>query len=90
MMKKINSAAELNQLQEAAKKRIDPDQPCIALCTGTGCLAYGTQKLVDKFREEIQARNLEDKVTIRTTGCHGFVNAGRWPSFIRRRFSTSE
>jgi len=75
-MKKINSAAELNQLQEAAKKRIDPDQPCIALCTGTGCLAYGTQKLVDKFREEIQARSLEDKVTIRTTGCHGFCERG--------------
>ena len=75
-MKKINSAADLKQLQEEVKKRTDPEKPCIALCTGTGCLAYGTQKLVDRFREEIQTRNLQDQVTIRTTGCHGFCERG--------------
>jgi NADH-quinone oxidoreductase subunit F len=76
MMKKINSPAELQKLQEEAKQRIDPEKPCIAFCTGTGCLAYGTQKLVDKFREEINSRNIGDQVYIRNTGCHGFCERG--------------
>ena len=76
MMKKINSPAELQKLQEEAKQRVDPEKPCIAFCTGTGCLAYGTQKLVDKFREEIDSRNIGDQVYIRNTGCHGFCERG--------------
>jgi NADH-quinone oxidoreductase subunit F len=76
MMKKIKSAAQLKQLQEEAKQRIDPKKPCVAFCTGTGCLAYGTQKLVDKFREEIENRKLGDQIYIRNTGCHGFCERG--------------
>ncbi len=75
-MKKIKSPGELLNFQEEVKKRIDPDKPCIAICTGTGCMAYGTQKLVDRFKEEIKKRNLEDKISIRTTGCHGFCEKG--------------
>ncbi len=76
MMKKIKSPADLIKLQEAAKQRFDPEKPCIAFCTGTGCLAYGTQKLVDTFKEEIVNRNLGDRVYIRNTGCHGFCERG--------------
>jgi len=76
MMKKIKSPADLTKLQEAAKQRFDPEKPCIAFCTGTGCLAYGTQKLVDTFKEAIVNRNLGDRVYIRNTGCHGFCERG--------------
>jgi NADH:ubiquinone oxidoreductase subunit F (NADH-binding)/(2Fe-2S) ferredoxin/Pyruvate/2-oxoacid:ferredoxin oxidoreductase delta subunit len=76
MMKKIKSPADLTKLQEAAKQRFDPEKPCIAFCTGTGCLAYGTQKLVDTLKEEIVKRNLGDRVYIRNTGCHGFCERG--------------
>jgi NADH-quinone oxidoreductase subunit F len=76
MMKKIKSPADFTKLQEAAKQRFDPEKPCIAFCTGTGCLAYGTQKLVDTLREEIVKRNLGDRVYIRNTGCHGFCERG--------------
>jgi len=75
-MKKIKSPADLTKLQEAAKQRFDPEKPCIAFCTGTGCLAYGTQKLVDTLKEEIVKRNLGDRVYIRNTGCHGFCERG--------------
>jgi len=75
-MKKIKSPADLIKLQEAAKQRFDPEKPCIAFCTGTGCLAYGTQKLVDTLKEEIVKRNLGDRVYIRNTGCHGFCERG--------------
>jgi len=76
MTNKINSPAELKELQQKAQKRIDPQKPCIAICTGTGCLAYGTQNLVDTLRTEIDQRNLSDQVSIRTTGCHGFCERG--------------
>jgi len=76
MMKKIKSPADLTKLQEAAKQRFDPEKPCIAFCTGTGCLAYGTQKLVDTLKDEIVKRNLGDRVYIRNTGCHGFCERG--------------
>lgn len=76
MKKKINSPEELKKLQEDIRKSLDPDKPCIAICAGTGCLAYGTQKLVDNFKAEIEKKNLREKVTIRTTGCHGFCEKG--------------
>ncbi len=76
MMKKIKSPADLTKLQEAAKQRFDPENPCIAFCTGTGCLAYGTQKLVDTLKEEIANRNLDDRVYVRESGCHGFCERG--------------
>ncbi len=75
-MKKIKSPGDLLALQQKIKERIDPEKPCIAICTGTGCMAYGTQKLVDRFKQEIKERNLEDKISIRTTGCHGFCEKG--------------
>jgi NADH-quinone oxidoreductase subunit F len=76
MMKKIKSPADLEKLQETAKQRIDPEKPCVAFCTGTGCLAYGTQKLVDTFKEEIAKRGLGDRMYVRNTGCHGFCERG--------------
>lgn len=75
-MKKIKSPAALESYQKEIQGRIDPDKPCIAICTGTGCLAYGTQKLVDQFKAEIKTRKLQKKVDIRTTGCHGFCERG--------------
>jgi NADH-quinone oxidoreductase subunit F len=76
MMKKINAPSELNRLQEELRSRIDPDQPVIALCSGTGCLAYGTRKLEAALRAEIEKRGLGDRVLVRITGCHGFCERG--------------
>ena len=75
-MKKIESPEALKSLQAELANRIDPQQPCIAICAGTGCMAYGTQKIVDRFREEIAARGLEARIAFRTTGCHGFCEKG--------------
>ena len=76
MKKKIESPEALKSLQAELANRIDPQQPCIAICAGTGCMAYGTQKIIDRFREEIAARGLEEKVAFRQTGCHGFCEKG--------------
>ena len=75
-MKKIKSAKELASLQDALRKARDPKKPCIVICAGTGCLAYGTQKLIDNFRSEIAKQKLEGTVDVRTSGCHGFCERG--------------
>jgi NADH-quinone oxidoreductase subunit F len=75
-MKKIKSAKELANLQDSLRKARDPKKPCIVICAGTGCLAYGTQKLIDNFRAEIAKQKLEGKIDVRTSGCHGFCERG--------------
>jgi NADH-quinone oxidoreductase subunit F len=75
-MKKIKSTKELSTLRDALRKARDPKKPCIVICAGTGCLAYGTQKLIDNFRSEIATQKLEGKVDVRTSGCHGFCERG--------------
>jgi NADH-quinone oxidoreductase subunit F len=76
MMKKISAPSELNRLQEELRSQIKPDQPVIALCSGTGCMAYGTRKLEEALRVEIENRGLGDRVLVRITGCHGFCERG--------------
>jgi len=75
-MPKINSPAELEKLREGILSRRDPNKPCIAVCTGTGCLALGADKVVAALKEEIKKHGLEDKVDIKETGCPGFCERG--------------
>jgi NADH-quinone oxidoreductase subunit F len=76
MMNKIKSPDELLKLQEKIRASRDPNKPCVTICAGTGCLAYGTQKLIDNFKAEIEKRNLTGTVDVRTSGCHGFCERG--------------
>jgi NADH-quinone oxidoreductase subunit F len=76
MIKKISSVEALHGLQEEIKQQAQTEKACITICTGTGCLAYGTQKLVDAFAAEIETQQLHDKVALRTSGCHGFCERG--------------
>ena len=75
-MKRIKSIDELKRIQEKIHKSRDSNKPCVTICTGTGCLAYGTQKLVDGFKAELERNELTEKVDFRTTGCHGFCERG--------------
>jgi len=76
MMNRIDSYEAFTQLQEKIQKGVDPQKPCITICVGTGCLAYGTQTLVDNFRKELEQRGLTGKIDFRTSGCHGFCERG--------------
>jgi NADH-quinone oxidoreductase subunit F len=75
-MNKLKSPKELSALRQSIVRQRDPDKTCITICAGTGCLAYGTQKLIDSFREEIDKRDLTDAVDLRSSGCHGFCERG--------------
>ena len=73
---KVKSFKELKSLREKISNSRDPEKHCITICAGTGCLAYGAQSLVDKFKAEIEKENLEEEIDIRSTGCHGFCEQG--------------
>ena len=75
-MSKLKSTAELENLRRTLLDKRDPDQPCITICSGTGCQAYGCEKVVDAFKKEVKKKKLSRKVAIRTTGCHGFCERG--------------
>ncbi|MCJ7791253.1 MAG: NADH-quinone oxidoreductase subunit NuoF [Dehalococcoidia bacterium] len=75
-MPKINSPAELEKLRKGILSKRDPNRSGIAVCTGTGCLALGADKVVAALKEEIKKHGLEDKVDIKETGCPGFCERG--------------
>lgn len=48
----------------------------ILVCAGTGCASSGAHKIIDVLREEVMRQGLEGKVSIVSTGCHGFCEQG--------------
>ena len=75
-MNRLNSLKDLDRLRESIVKERDTTKPCITVCSGTGCHAFGCQKVSKAFREEIERHNLQEKVDLKNTGCHGFCERG--------------
>ena len=75
-MSKLKSVAELEKLRQGILSQRDPNKPCVAICSGTGCHAYGSERVYEAFVREIQGNGLQEKVDIRRTGCHGFCERG--------------
>ena len=51
----------------------------VLVCAGTGCVANGSLKVIEKFKElgvNVRPMTQQDKVTIVPTGCHGFCEQG--------------
>ncbi|MEW5936254.1 MAG: NADH-quinone oxidoreductase subunit NuoF [Candidatus Thermoplasmatota archaeon] len=75
-MKKIKNPEELRNLRKAIQDGKDPDKTVVTVCKGTGCVASGSEPLINAFREEIEKRKIQDRVEVRVTGCHGFCEKG--------------
>lgn len=75
-MEKLKTPQEFEDYQKKIKDAVNPEKPCITICSGSGCLAYGTKTLIQGFEEEIEKRNLQDEITVRSSGCHGFCERG--------------
>jgi NADP-reducing hydrogenase subunit HndC len=77
-MKKIKSAAELQDLSQSLLAAYDPAQPVARVCLGPGCLALGAEKVSQAFRSALKKTKANFKVQplIKTTGCHGLCSQG--------------
>ncbi|MFW6124004.1 MAG: NADH-ubiquinone oxidoreductase-F iron-sulfur binding region domain-containing protein [Acidobacteriota bacterium] len=75
----ITKKVDLKRLEKLRTNIIesrDRNKTCITICGGTGCHAYGCEKIAQIFKDEIKKQNLEKKIDIRVTGCHGFCERG--------------
>ena len=69
--------AELNAVQEkAAAVLSEPDVFHLMVCGGTGCHATGSIAVIQRLREEVEQKGLQDKVRVIETGCNGFCAMG--------------
>jgi len=65
-------ASHRSNLQAARQQ----DKLCVGICGGTGCRANRALEVVEAFRKALRAKKLDQKVDMRTTGCHGFCEKG--------------
>ena len=71
----INIKEEQNKAQEVIKEQ----GLRVLVCAGTGCVANGSLKVIEKFKElgaDVSTLTEYDKMTIVPTGCHGFCEQG--------------
>ncbi|MDL1976002.1 MAG: NADH-quinone oxidoreductase subunit NuoF [Deltaproteobacteria bacterium] len=75
-MKKINTISDLENLRESIVRITDSEKITIRLCLSTGCRAHKSLKVIEALENEIAKHGLQEKVTIKRTGCHGFCEMG--------------
>ena len=65
--------------QQRAQNDIKSQGLRVLVCAGTGCVANGSLKVIEKFKElgaDVSVLTDYDKMTIVPTGCHGFCEQG--------------
>jgi NADP-reducing hydrogenase subunit HndC len=75
-MARLTTPAALVELQNelAAARRRKPR--CIAVCSGTGCLAAKAGGCAEAIQTELIKQGLDGQVELRRTGCFGFCERG--------------
>jgi NADH-quinone oxidoreductase subunit F len=76
-MAKLADKAELEEISKKLQsKRREGKKKIISLCAGSGCGAYGTARVHQALVDELKEQELENKVEVKLTGCHGFCEKG--------------
>ncbi|PWB72995.1 NADH-quinone oxidoreductase subunit F, partial [candidate division GN15 bacterium] len=73
---RITSPHKLREYRDKLDHEFDPNRTVITICAGTGCLACGCKAVTDTIRKLVKEERLEETVSIKTTGCHGFCERG--------------
>jgi NADH-quinone oxidoreductase subunit F len=75
-LNRISSPDELERIRKSIIKQRDPNQPCITICGGTGCLALAGERVITAFKQGIKRQGLEARVDVKITGCPGLCERG--------------
>lgn len=77
-MNRLQTVTEFQQWQESKTVEKDPDRPLITVCGGTGCRVYGSEKVWEAFRTELERQGASGTLQyeVKVTGCHGFCERG--------------
>lgn len=74
--KKIASVDDLKKIISILQTRRQAEtRPTLTVSAGTCGQARGALKVVDALKKAVKKENLQDRVAIRVTGCHGFCEA---------------
>ncbi len=73
-MRKLSSVEEFTELRlrVLSERKVQPDQPTLVVCSGTGGQASGSKSILRIIKRYIIEHNLEEKIKLRITGCQGF------------------
>jgi len=75
-LRKLNSIEELKQLYWSVMESINITKPSIVICAYTACHASGAGDIVKTVQKYIIQNKLQNKIALKTTGCHGFCEMG--------------
>jgi len=75
-MTRLRSPVELAGFRRDLLAQRDPQKPCVTICSGTGCHAFGCEKVSEAFVRELAGNGFHGEVDVRRTGCHGFCEQG--------------
>lgn len=78
-MEKTTLNINIKEEQMKAQEEIKKQGLRVLVCAGTGCVANGSMKVIEKFAElgaDVSVLTDYDKMTIVPTGCHGFCEQG--------------
>ncbi|MCP3950624.1 MAG: 4Fe-4S dicluster domain-containing protein [Desulfobacterales bacterium] len=75
-MARLNTPEELQNFRQSILSKRDPDNPCVSICAGAGCVASGADEVIDAFKAEIEKAGLGATVDTKGTGCPGFCERG--------------
>ncbi len=74
---RLESREDLNQFRNSLRSDASlQGKRIVSLCGGSGCGAYGTETVHQSLLDELQRHNLQNDVTVKLSGCHGFCEKG--------------
>jgi NADH:ubiquinone oxidoreductase subunit F (NADH-binding)/(2Fe-2S) ferredoxin/NAD-dependent dihydropyrimidine dehydrogenase PreA subunit len=75
---RIDSIDKLSQWRKECKKALEAVKKKVLVCLGPGCLASGSDRILDEFRKVLSKKKIADVTveSIKKTGCHGFCARG--------------
>jgi len=73
---RIGSVESLRLLRETLIAGEQTTGKLVSVCCGSGCMSSGSEHVREAFVKEIKEQELEDEITVKKTGCHGFCERG--------------
>ncbi|MBM4084263.1 MAG: NADH-quinone oxidoreductase subunit F, partial [Planctomycetes bacterium] len=75
-LKKLASVEELERIRRDVRERLKRYEATVVVCGGTGCTASGCSKVATALENGLVKRQLDERVRLLITGCHGFCERG--------------
>ncbi|MFC1908178.1 NADH-ubiquinone oxidoreductase-F iron-sulfur binding region domain-containing protein [Chloroflexota bacterium] len=72
---KIRTLKDLEEIRANIRQSRSSKTPLIVIPSGTCCQARGSSEIMDSFQKALEKHSLQNKITVRSTGCGGFCQS---------------